>query len=184
MPVLFPAKWDARAQQWLPGAKPPTPAQANRLFNKRVRSITQDKKTGLVTVNIDWRDGGLAAQWANALIQRLNSEMRSRAIANADASVGYLEKELQNTNVVTTREAINRLIESQIKRRMLANVTQEYSFRVVDRAMAPDRDDPLWPNKPLLLAAGLLAGGVLGVLIVWLVGMVASGRYSTRHGAA
>jgi uncharacterized protein involved in exopolysaccharide biosynthesis len=184
MPILFATRWDAKEQRWRPGAKPPTPAQGYKYFHGQVRSIVQDKKTGLVTVHVDWKDGALAAQWANELVARLNTEMRTRAIAHADASVGYLERELENTNVVTTREAINRLIESQIKSRMLANVTQEYAFRVVDPALAPDADDPLWPNKPLLLAAGLLLGGVLGMLIVWVAGMVSAGRYTVRDGAA
>lgn len=163
MPVLFAAKWDDKKQSWLPDTKPPTPAQAYKYFHQRVRTILQDKKTNLVSVQIEWQDGALAADWANELVRRLNAEMRGRAITHADASVGYLEHELESTAVVATRESINRLIESQIKQRMLANVTQEYAFRVVDRAMAPDADDPVWPNKPLVVIVGGLAGGVLGI---------------------
>ena len=171
MPVLFAAKWDDKKQSWLPDTKPPTPAQAYKYFHQRVRTILQDKKTNLVTLQIDWKDGTMAADWANELVRRLNAEMRGRAIAHADASVGYLEHELESTAVVTTRESINRLIESQIKQRMLANVTQEYSFRVVDKAMAPDADDPVRPNKPLLVIAGGLLGGVLiaGVIFATLM---------------
>jgi uncharacterized protein involved in exopolysaccharide biosynthesis len=172
MPILFPKKWDAKEQRWKAGTKPPTDAQAYKFFNKKVRTVLHDKKTNLVTLHIDWKDGTQAAAWANELVQRLNAEMRGRAIAHADASVGYLEKELESTSTVATRESINRLIESQIKQRMFANVTQEYAFRIVDRAMAPDPDDPLRPNKILMLAAGILVGGILGVIIVLLAGPV------------
>jgi uncharacterized protein involved in exopolysaccharide biosynthesis len=162
-PILFAKKWDAKNANWREGVIPPTPGKAYKYFSKKVRTIERDKKTQIVTVNIDWRDREFAAQWANQLVERLNAEMRSRAIARTNASVGYLENELQNTTTIATREAINRLIEAQIKQRMLANVTHEYAFRVVDRAVPADRDDPIRPKKLLLLLAGPFVGLVIGV---------------------
>ncbi|HEY5759744.1 MAG TPA: Wzz/FepE/Etk N-terminal domain-containing protein [Steroidobacter sp.] len=178
MPVLYEAQWDKKEQRWLPDTKPPTPAQAYKYFNKGVRTIVQDKKTSLVTMHIDWKDAQQAAQWANELVARLNSEMRQRAIAQANASLGYLEKELGVTSVVGTRDSINRLIESQIKQRMLATVTQEYTFRIVDKALPSDPDDPFRPNKLLLLIGGVGLGGILGICGVLFASVVASGRYS------
>lgn len=166
MPKLFAEKWDSQAGTWRAGEDPPTSAQAYRYFHRKVRSILQDQKTGLVTLQIDWRDREEAAQWANELVERLNAEMRTRAIAKADASLGYLEQELKTTVTLATREAISRLIEAQIKQRMLANVTQEYAFRVVDKAMPSDANDPVRPKKPMLIASGLVLGVALGVLIV------------------
>jgi uncharacterized protein involved in exopolysaccharide biosynthesis len=151
-------------------ASPPTPARAFRKF-KKIRTITQDKKTGLVMLQVDWKDREAAAMWANELAARLNAEMRNRAIAQAEASVAFLEKELARTSAVETRQAINRLIESQIKQRMLANVSQEYAFRVVDRAMAPDPDDPLKPQKLVLFLLGPLVGLVAGIVGVLMVGL-------------
>jgi uncharacterized protein involved in exopolysaccharide biosynthesis len=167
MPVLFPDDWDVQAKRWRGSEDDwPTYGKAYKKFDERIRTVEQDKKTGLITLHVDWRDRAQAAQWANELVERLNLEMRSRAIAKSSAAVGYLEKELESTIVVATREAINRLIEAQVKERMLANVTQEYSFRVVDKAMAPDKDDPLRPQKVLLLAGGLFAGLCVGFAAV------------------
>jgi uncharacterized protein involved in exopolysaccharide biosynthesis len=169
MPELFPRKWDARNRKWKTDVAPPTPAQAYKYFNKTIRSVLQDKKTGLITLQIDWRDRTEAAEWANELLKRLNAEMRARAIASASAAVGYLEKELNATTVVGTREAISRLMEAQINKRMLANVTEEYAFRVVDKAMAPDKKDVFWPKKLVMLAAGFALGALVGVVGVLLV---------------
>lgn len=176
MPVLFADRWNDKEQNWRDDALPPTPAQAYKYFNKAVRAVIQDKKTGLVTVQIDWKDRQFAADWANQLVQRLNAEMRGRAIAHANASVGFLEKELEVTSVVGTRDSINRLIESQIKQRMLANVTQEYAFRIVDRAMPSDKNDPVQPKKRLIAAGGVLIGVLLGIVIVIVMGLLRSGR--------
>jgi uncharacterized protein involved in exopolysaccharide biosynthesis len=166
MPKLYPDQWDAEKGKWnVEGKAQPTLARACKLFDSDIRQITRDKKTGLVSMRIDWTDPQEAAAWANALIARLNAEMRRRAIERSDASIAFLEKELASTTLVGMREAIPRLMEAQIKQRMLANVLQEYAFRVVDSAMVPDRSDRVRPNKQLLVAAGVLGGGTIGAMI-------------------
>jgi capsular polysaccharide biosynthesis protein len=165
LPELFRNRWNPSTQQWKADGKPaPTLGKGYEYFDKRIRSIVQDRKTGLVTVQVDWKDRNEAAAWANELVERLNAEMRARAIAKADAALGYLEKEQATTIQVPTRDAISRLIEAEIRQRMLADVTREYAFSVVDRALAPDADDPVRPNKPLLIIVGLVVGLVIGTL--------------------
>jgi uncharacterized protein involved in exopolysaccharide biosynthesis len=170
LPQLYAARWDSAAHAWKPGMRVPTINKAFNYFNKSVRTVTQDSKTGLITLQIEWRDRNAAADWANKLLTRLNGAMRSRAIVNADASIAFLERELQTTSVVETREAINRLIETQEKQRMLANVTEQYAFRVVDPAIAPDADDPSKPPKFLMEVAGPIVGLFLSVAVVLMLG--------------
>lgn len=171
MPKLFAGKWDAASGAWkVDEEHQPTPGKAYKYFDKRVRSVLQDRKTGLVTIQIDWTDRNEAADWANELVRQLNTEMRTRAIAKAEASMRFLENELQSTTTVEARAAISRLIESQVKQRMLANVTQDYSFRVVDRAIAADKDDPVKPQKALLVVLGPLVGFGVGVVLVLVFG--------------
>ena len=165
MPVLFSKIWDPATNAWkVPAAKQPTPAKAFRAFD-RIRTIKQDVKTGLITLQIDWKDRTEAASWVNGLVTALNAEMRARAITAADASLVYLQRELATTSDVGTRDAVNRLIEGQIKQRMLANVTQQYSLRFVDRALVADADDPVGPRKLVLIAVGLFLGLIGGVAL-------------------
>jgi uncharacterized protein involved in exopolysaccharide biosynthesis len=169
LPELFASKWDAERKQWkVPVEKQPTLGKANKYFDKKVREITQDKKTGLVTLRLVWKDRNEAAEWANDLARRLNEEMRTRALRREDLSVEFLNHELQSTTEVVAREAIGRLIESELKQRMLANVTQEYAFRVVDRAMPPDADDRVGPHRVQLTVGGGFAGFALAALWIYL----------------
>lgn len=169
MPLLFSERWDSQARRWR-NEDAPTFSEAFRRFDNSIRSVSQDKKSGLVQIEILWRDPQLAAQWANKLVERLNEEMRARAIASTKASMGYLESELGATTIVETRQAISRLMETQINQRMLANVTKEYALRVVDRALPPDIKDVAKPNKLLLFALGPLVGFIVGVGLALLAG--------------
>lgn len=164
LPELFPKLWDAPAGHWKTGKKIPTLGAGFRAFNK-IRKIQRDTKTGLITLQIDWKDPVKAANWTNQLVERLNDEMRKRALVQAEASMGYLQNELATTVDVSTREAISRLMEGQIKQQMLAHVTKEYALKVVDKSIPADIDAPVRPVKILYIAFGLFFGTMVGVVV-------------------
>jgi uncharacterized protein involved in exopolysaccharide biosynthesis len=172
LPKFFPDAWDASTGTWRKDVRTPTPAKAYRYFDSRVRRIIQSKKTGLTTIEVDWHDREEAAHWANELVRRLNAEMRQRATEKANTSLKFLERELEGTRIVEVRESINNLIEAQIKQRMLASVNEEFTFRVVDKAVAPDADEPVSPNKLALLAAGPVLGVLFGIALIFFVDFV------------
>jgi uncharacterized protein involved in exopolysaccharide biosynthesis len=166
LPVLFCREWDAQAGVWrVDDPKDiPSPWDAYRLFDRKVRAIHQDKKTGLVTLRIHWKDRVLAARWANELVQRVNRYRQQEAIEEAERSIAYLHEQLKKTHVVELQQAIYRLIEAQTKKIMLANVREQYAFKVIDAAVAPDEDDYVKPNRPLVLGLGFVGGLLLGVM--------------------
>jgi uncharacterized protein involved in exopolysaccharide biosynthesis len=163
LPAFFPKKWDAHTESWnVPERKQPTPWKGYKYFSKEILNVTRDKKTELITVTVDWKDRAVAADWANEIVERVNAEMRERVLQAAVLSIQYLEKEREQTQLVETREAINRLIESEIRQKMLATVTKEYVFRVVDRALPADIDDIERPKRLLLVLLGVVGGALLG----------------------
>jgi uncharacterized protein involved in exopolysaccharide biosynthesis len=172
MPEFYADKWDIQSKAWkVPLGKQPTLAQAYRYFAK-LRAAAEDKKTGLVTIEVEWKDPQKAAFWVNELVARLNSVMRTRAIERTDAYIQYLEKELTSTSAIETRNAIDRLMESQINQRMLANVTEEYAFQVVDKALPPEADEPIRPRKLMLVLLGGLLGLAIGTVAVFVSKLV------------
>jgi len=182
LPILFPKKWDANGERWtVPEAKAPTPWKGYKYFLGRVLNIDRDKKSGLITVSIDWKDRDRAAAWTNEIVERANTEMRVRALDEAVASVRYLEDEREKTQFVDTRTAINHLIESQVDKKMLATVTKEYVFRVIDRALPADAADIFWPKKLLLIILGISSGMIVGSIFVLL--RLGSQRARSRNSA-
>lgn len=179
LPVLFSDRWDASKGDWIDQAEnmPPSLWRAYEKFDRQIRKISMNKSTGLITLTIDWRDPKVAADWANSLVQFANEETRRRAIKETAKNLEYLRAELKKTDVLEVQQAIYRLIESQVKRLMLANVRHEYTFRVIDPAVPPDRDKYVWPRLSLTLAIGLVFGLFAGIAFL----IVAGGpRYSTQ----
>lgn len=162
IPVLFADKWDARAQRWKSVAEEPTLEKAYRYFVDKVCTISEDRLTNLIKVTVDWKDPALARTWANKLVARINADRRSAARAESERNLAFLNRELERASIVELRQAINHLIESEIRKLMLANVREQYAFKVIDPAFEPGIDAVVWPRSAMLTAVALLVGGLLG----------------------
>jgi uncharacterized protein involved in exopolysaccharide biosynthesis len=167
MPILFAKQWDAAANRWRAGLterQMPSIDDAWVTFDRRVRRVHQDAKTKIVTLEILWRDRQQAADWANSFVNLANYELRQRAIGEADASLEFLEAQVKKTSVVDLQQSIYRLMETQIKRKVLANSRPDYAFTVIDPAIPPDADRFDSPKRFLLLLLavpfGVVASGM------------------------
>jgi uncharacterized protein involved in exopolysaccharide biosynthesis len=158
LPVLFPSKWDSVNKRWKVSARTPPPDVRDgvRYFDKTIRTVKEDKKTGFVTMTIEWSDPKVAANWANTLVDRLNDRMRNRALAEAETNVSYLKQELASSNLVALQQSIGHILETELQKLMLAKATKDYSFKFIDHAEPPKWRS--WPRRVLIVGAGFILG--------------------------
>ena len=155
--------WDANAGTWKKDIVAPTLWDAYNLFDKSIRSIDIDKKTGLVTLSIDWKDPKLAAAWANKLVVMLNSSLRADAIDESKQNLKFLREQIEKTSIVQIQQSLFGLVEAEMKKSMLANVTSEYAFKVIDPAVIPERK--IKPKRASIVIMSFMLGGFLGTFI-------------------
>jgi len=134
-------------------------------FRNGVLDIHDDKRTGTVTIAIEWTDAAKAASWANGYVALANELLRTRAMDESSKNIAYLRQQVQQTNVLELQNVMYHLIESETKVLMLANGRAEYAFTVVDPAVAAQQR--YRPRRRLLATVGLLAGLVLSSLIAF-----------------
>lgn len=152
-----------RKPDGLRGAKP-TAQEAFEVFRKEVLNISQDKDSGLYTVSVKHYSPYVAQQWVNWLIDDINKVMRERTIKETSQNLTYLNAQLQKTAVADMQSTFYKLIEEQTKSLMLAEVQEEFIFKVVDPAVVPELKDG--PKRALICMLGILLGGMLGVAVV------------------
>jgi hypothetical protein len=99
------------------------------------------------------------------LVAAANEKIRQQTIREADLTLKFLDDEMGRAQVIELRQAISSLMGSQMKSKMLATVRPDYAFSVIDPAVAPPLNRYTKPNRPLLVAAGALAGLLLGLLL-------------------
>lgn len=128
--------------------------------------ISQDKKTGLVTVGVDALSPSLAKQWVDALIHDVNETIRRTDMEEAERSIVYLQKQLALTQVADIQKVFYNLIEQQTKTMMLTQVRLEYAFKTIDPATEPERKAK--PARALISIFGTLFGAMAGMFWVLL----------------
>jgi uncharacterized protein involved in exopolysaccharide biosynthesis len=160
LPVLFSRKWDDEKQHWtVPEPREvPTLWDAYKLFDKKIRRVDEDKRNGVVTLSVHWRDPVLAARWANELVRLTNEQTRQRSIAESESRIGLLRKELELRQEVELQQGIFRLIQAEINRITIARAAEDFAFQVIDPAVAPDHDAYVRPRPFLYLVLAALLG--------------------------
>ena len=164
LPVFFADKWDAAGKHWKSSdlKEQPDIRDGIRYFEQTVLKVQEDRKTGLITVAVEWTDAKIAATWANLLVERVNDRMRQRALVEGDSSMRYLKQELADTNIVPLQQSIGRVIETQLQQLILAKSNDEYAFKVIDHAQIPKWRDH--PHSVVIVAAAFLAGGAVSFI--------------------
>lgn len=166
LPKLYKSKWDAPSGSWKAQdpSKQPTLWQAYNDFTKNALKISEDRKTGLVTVAIEWQDPDEAKEWVTELIARANEYLRARAIQSAEKNLAYLEAQSRAIGQVELQRAVYGLVEVELKKLMLARGGDEFAFVTVDAATSPKKR--LRPVRRQIALIGFLLGWALGIMFV------------------
>ena len=117
-------------------------------------------------MSITWKDPVVAAEWANSLVNEINSTVRENTINEAAQSIKYLEEQLQKTSVAELQKILYHIVEEHTKNITLAKVSDEYALKFIDPAVPSENSfSPNYQRQTLL---GLLLGFVLGILIAFM----------------
>ena len=160
--------YDTVNNKWLrevkaPKKPEPSSWEAYKAFSALV-TVSQDKISSMVNMDIEFYSPALARQWLTWLVEDINEYMREQDQVEAQASIDYLTNQLGNIKVTTMETVFYQLIEEQTKNMMLTMVKKEYVLKTIDPAQVPDTK--AGPKRALIVVLGTMLGGILSVLIV------------------
>lgn len=164
--IIDPEIYDSENQLWIQEGGAPTPLQAYRRFRGILTVTPPDRDTGLVLVAVEWPDPVLASKWVNELVFDLNKEIKLQDVTEARNAIEFLEEQLVSTQLIEMRQVFYQLIESQTRITMLADVREQYVFKIIDPAVVAD--EKIAPNRSSICIIGTLAGGIFSLMVVYL----------------
>lgn len=136
---------------------------AHREFRSRF-SVSKSTLTGLVTVRVRHISPAVAQNWIELVIENINEVTRKEASEEAEAAIKFLQRKLLETNLVPLQEALADLIEDQTQTLMLADLTEDYAFKVIEPpALNEERDSP---NRALICIVITSLGGFFTCLFL------------------
>ena len=160
--------YDRENNQWLTedssgNVAPPTSWQLFKRFSSML-SVSEDKKSGLVSVSIEYYSPQMAKEWLDRYVSAINEHMQSRQVAKVSNNISYLEAQIDKTSIAEMREVFYTIIEEQTKNKMVAEASPDYAFVAVSPSMLPEEISQ--PNRSMICIVGTLLGGMLAVLLV------------------
>jgi uncharacterized protein involved in exopolysaccharide biosynthesis len=163
MPILFHNRWNPVAKTWNSIKQTPTLGDGYKVFDN-IRTIIENRKTGLITISVTWEDPKLAKQWVDGLVNAANDLLRHQAIERSTKNLEYLQNASEKTSIMEVRTTIYKLMEGEIKKQMTALGNNDYAFRVVDPAVIPEHKSA--PKRWQFAAFGGVVTGMVWFLVI------------------
>ena len=142
---------------------PPSSWKLFESFSERL-AVSEDKKSGLVSVSIEYYSPLIAKQWVDMYVESINRFMQQRQVDKVTRNIAYLQEQIGKTSIAEMREVFYTIIEEQTKSKMLAEASPDYAFVAVSPSMVPEEKSQ--PKRALICILGTLLGGMLSVLLV------------------
>ncbi len=161
-------EYDVENDKWLIEKEsgetgPPSSWSLFKAFSKRL-AVSEDTKSGLVSVSIEHYSPQVAKQWLDMYVEAINAHMQLRQVEKVTNNINYLQAQIEQTSIAEMREVFYNIIEEQTKSKMLAEASPEYAFVAVSPSMVAEQKSK--PQRFLICVLGTLIGGIFSILIV------------------
>jgi uncharacterized protein involved in exopolysaccharide biosynthesis len=130
-----------------------------------MRTITVDRRTGFVSLKVRARQPELAQHIAQAMITDINEELRRRALGEARRAEEFLNQKIASVQFESIKNTAAALLESQLKREVLAESRSDFALRVLDPPSLPEMRS--YPKRTRMVFIGGFIGALVAALVVF-----------------
>ena len=122
--------YDVAGQVWLlkdeetDALVPPTSWELFTRFSEML-SVSEDRKSGLVSVSIEYYSPKMAKEWLDLYVAAINAHMQARQVLKVTNNISYLEDQISKTPIAEMREVFYTIVEEQTKNKMVAEASPE-----------------------------------------------------------
>lgn len=173
-------KYDINSNKWIrkfsyPSKQVPSAQESFKVFKSKHFNISQDKKTGIITLKIKHKSPFIAKQWSDLLIREINIFYTLKDKSEAQKSVNYLYKEITQTNLSEIKTVIAELIQKETQKLTLIEAKQSYVFEYIDPPAAMEKKSE--PNRFLIVILSAMFGGILSIVILFSIHFIKKKKY-------
>lgn len=133
-------------------------------------TVNHNQREGVIELSAEFTDPKIAADIINYMLSELTDYMSSEAKRVAESNRKYLESLIEKNSDPLIRQKIYSLVAQQIETSMMAEVKENFAFKVIDPPKAPDRKIKPKIKKTILLSfvVSLLAGIFIALFVEYI----------------
>lgn len=160
--------YDKNTNEWVreysyPNKQFPSAQESFRVFTEHF-NLSEDKKTGFLTLTIKHQSPYIAKQWAELLIDQVNIFYREKDKSESEKAVSYLNEQIAMTGLSEIKQVIAKLLQEETKKLTLIEANQAYVFDYIDPPVVMEKKSE--PNRAFICILSALIGGIFSFLIV------------------
>ena len=190
LPILYKNIWDLDNKKWLVDEPEDTPTVIKAIQEEKLNdfySVSQDKKTELITLGWAGKDPLFTKEMAENIIDELNFFLENEYDSNAKREREFIEKQLDRTteelehweqqvpsdtltlSKITRERLVAQTVYTELRKQFeLAKITEAKeleTFTILDKAFVPEKH--FKPNKRLIVALSFVCSGFIALFLVF-----------------
>ena len=162
--------YDAKNNTWVrdysyPMQQIPSAQESFKEFKLKL-SLSEDKATGFTTLSIKHQSPFVAKQWAELIVNEVNSYYRQKDKLESEKAVSYLNEQISMTSFSEIKQVLAQLLQEETKKLTLIEANQSYVFDYIDPPEAMEQKSE--PSRAMICILSAFLGGVLSILLVFI----------------
>lgn len=161
--ILDPSIYDSKNKRWAEDLIPTN----NQIYNNWINNIfsyNEDRNTGYIKIIIEHFSPFTSQQWAEWIIEDLNSLMMAEDVREADLAIEFFENEVKKTPSDDLRQLYYKVIQSKKEKKMLAYSLKDYALKTIDPPYLAERKSS--PDRLSILMFGLITGFIFSTIFI------------------
>ncbi len=134
---------------------------------KKIISISQDKKTSLITLSASLKDRFLAKQLVDIYLNEIISHVKKNDMKNLDEQIKFYKTELSSTKDVALKEQLSKSLSGLLQKRVFSKANEYYFVSKLSDSRVPYIKDKTKPKRALILVVSFVASFILAVFLVF-----------------
>ena len=156
-------------QQQIPSAQ-----ESFKKFKTKHFALSEDKKSGFITLSIKHQSPFVAKQWTELIVNEVNNFYRQKDKSESERAVSYLNKQISMTGLSEIKQVLAELLQEETKKLTLIEANQFYVFDYIDPPAVMELKSE--PNRALICILSLLSGLMLSIVLVLIKHYIVLGR--------
>jgi len=161
--------YDTNSNTWIrdysyPQQQIPSAQESFEVFKTAHLSLSEDKKSGFITLAIKHQSPFIAKQWVELVINEVNTFYRQKDKSESEKAVSYLNQQISITGLSEIKQVIAQLLQEETKKLTLIEANQYYVFDYIDPPAVMEKKSE--PKRALICILSALLGGMLSILLV------------------
>ncbi|MFL2486506.1 MAG: Wzz/FepE/Etk N-terminal domain-containing protein [Gammaproteobacteria bacterium] len=153
------------SKKWIRKKVPvPTILETHKVYLRHL-NVSYDKLTGHISISFEHLSPIFAYEFLSTVIKELNDIARNSDFNDAKKSLIFLNEQARTNTVAQVNDTISNLMEEQLNKQMIANVSEDYLLKVIDKPFIPEKKSS--PRRTYIAIFGVIFG--LFISIFWII---------------